>query len=149
MFYSYLVKNYSKYHKKEILEVGCGRTARLSRMLKSYYNMTAMDPKVEYNNHYFVRCIKQEFTENTPIDKYDFIFGLEPCDATEHIIRACVKAKKDFIVVLCGVPHKRIDGIMPEDADSWYNYLVSIDKDFLTLERLKNPDFSPYIIRKK
>lgn len=149
IFAKYLMDNYSKFQGKEVLEVGCGRTARLSRMLRDYFNMTVIDPKLEYKIEYMVRFIKGEFTQNTQINIYDLVIGLEPCEATEHIIRACVKARKDFIVVLCGVPHKRIDGVMPEDYMAWYDYLVSIDRDFLTLDRLDNPDFSQYIIRKK
>lgn len=149
IFGEYLVNNYSKFLGKEILEVGCGRTMRLSRMLKHYFRITAIDPKIEYRSEFCIKHIKGEFTENTQINIYDLVIALEPCDATEHIVRACVKAKKDFIVVLCGVPHKRIDGVMPEDEKAWYNYLISIDENFLVLERLNNPDFSPYIIRSK
>ena len=47
MFYDYLVENYSKYFDKDVLEVGCGRTMRLSRMLKNHFNITAFSPDLK------------------------------------------------------------------------------------------------------
>ena len=88
--------------------------------------MTCIDPNVELQNN-TIHCIKGKF-DYTKFDlsSYDFIIAQEPCDATEHIVRACINQNKPFIMSLCGVPHKLISGKMPKDIQEWYNYLQNI-----------------------
>lgn len=131
------------YHK--LLEVGCGRTARLSKLLATKgYQMWAMDPKVdpqvvsESAEVHNVSCRKARFTfEKTDITEFDGIVAQEPCEATEHIIRECVAKKKDFVISLCGVEHRLMNGEMPEDVFAWYHYLEEIGGDNCTLVRPK------------
>lgn len=150
IFCKYIMDNYyKKYHDKNVLEVGCGRTAQLSKLLSYDFKMTAIDPKLEIKAFTGFSYIMGRFDEDMPIDKYDLIIGLEPCDATEHIVRACVKASKEFVVVLCGVQHDAINGKKFDDVFEWYDYLVSIDKDYLELDRLNMADFNPYVIKNK
>lgn len=150
IFCKYILDNYyQKYGGKEVLEVGCGRTAKLSKLLSYDFRMTAIDPKLAIKGLLNFAHIKGFFDENMPIDRFDLIIGLEPCEATEHIVRACVKARKEFVVVLCGVPHDAINGKTFDDVHDWYEYLVSIDRDFLKLDRLNMNGFNPYIIKNK
>ena len=149
-FCKYIMYNYyKKYHGKNVLEVGCGRTAKLSKLLSYNFRMTAIDPKLEIKGYTSFSYIMGCFDKDMPIDKFELIIGLEPCDATEHIVRACIKARKEFVVALCGVPHDSIDGKKFDDVHEWYDYLVSIDKDYLELDRLNMNDFNPYIIKSK
>lgn len=148
-FYKYVRSKYKHLYGKHALEVGCGRNAILSQMLSKHFKMTAIDPVLEVRDNPEIEYLKAYFTQNTPIWDYDLIIGLEPCDATEHIIRSCLKRKKEFVVVLCGVPHKRLDGKKPKSIEDWRDYLVSIDKEHLLLERTDELDFRPYIIRNR
>lgn len=61
----------------------------------------------------------------------------EPCDAAEHLIRACKIQKKNLILTLCGVPHARLDGKMPEDVFEWHDYLKEIGEEKCILIRNK------------
>ncbi len=69
----------------------------------------------------------------TDITGYDAIVAQEPCDATEHIIRECVAQQKDFVISLCGVQHRLINGEMPKDVYQWYDYLENIGGEYCIL----------------
>ena len=127
-FSEYLSKKLKEYQGHEILEVGCGRTGRLSRMLSEEgFIMTGIDPILELQGTENISFIKDKFDyKKTNISKYSYVVAQEPCDATEHIVRACVKQGVPFTISLCGVPHKLISGKMPRDVDEWYNYLLNI-----------------------
>lgn len=118
---------------RKLLEVGCGRDARLSKLLSEKgYQMTAMDPKIMNENadSEGVYCINDSFIfKETDITKYDAVIAQEPCEATEHIVRECVAECKNFVIVLCGVQHKLMNGEMPENVWEWYNYLENIDRE--------------------
>lgn len=114
----------------KLLEVGAGITARLSSLLSEKgYQMTAMDPQLvpERVKSEQVRCLSDCFIfGQSEVDHYDAVIAQEPCEATEHIIRACAAARKDFVISLCGAPHQMIDGEMPEDVYEWYFRLKRI-----------------------
>ncbi len=114
-----------RYHK--LLEVGCGKRARLSEYLvKAGYDMTGIDPKIEDSAGY-VRCIRGEFDwKSTDISEYDAVVAQEPCEATEHIVRACVQNRKNFVIFLCGTPHRLLTGEVLADVWEWYKYLLEI-----------------------
>ncbi len=149
LFCKYILEKYKEYYGKNVLEVGCGRNATLSVMLSKHFHMTAIDPELQFGGNAKISLVRAYFTQNTPIWDYDLVIGLEPCDATEHIIRSCLKRNKEFIVVLCGVPHRRFDGRMPKSAEAWYDYLVNIDAEQLILEKAEMPGFNPYVIRNR
>ena len=128
----------------KILEVGCGRTARLSRFLsqKGFY-MTCIDPKLEVVSGEHVEFIKETFDyKKFDLSPYDYIIGQEPCDATEHIVRACINQNKPFMITLCGVPHKLNSGKTPKDVYEWYNYLVYINSKDIKLRYISLDPFS-------
>jgi len=122
----------------EILEVGGGRTHRLSRILSQKgFKLTCIDPKLDLTIQDEVKLIKEKFAHETfDLSPYGYVIAQEPCDATEHIIRACLSQKVPFIISLCGVPHKLISGRMPTSAEEWYNYLVNIDKSRIKFRNL-------------
>ena len=114
-----------------MLEVGCGRTARLSAMLvKRGYQMTAMDTVLapeQLAAEEGIVCRREAFChDTTDISEYDAVIAQEPCEATEHIIRACLMAAKPFIISLCGTPHALIGGKEPETIQEWYAYLSEL-----------------------
>ena len=72
-------------------------------------------------------CCQEAFHyENTDVSGYDAVIAQEPCEATEHIIRACLMATKPFIISLCGIPHALISGEMPETLNEWHEYLLAL-----------------------
>lgn len=125
-----------------VLEVGGGRTYRLSRILSQRgYHLTCVDPKLELGGSDEVKLIKEKFNCRTfDLSPYDYVIAQEPCDATEHIVRACLNQNVPFIISLCGVPHKLISGKMPASAEEWYDYLVSIDSSKI---KFRNLDICP------
>lgn len=136
---------------QELLDVGCGRTAGLSKLLAAKgYRMTAMDPQIipESVITSDINCIKDEFAfEKTDITKYDAIVAQEPCDATEHIIRECVANRKNFVISLCGAPHRLLSGKMPQDVFVWYHYLEEIGgKNCVLIDPQMIPGYSTYMM---
>lgn len=129
-FAEYLLRRLPKKDGIRILEVGCGRTARMSRILGDKgFNITGIDPKVEISGTTNIKIIKGKFDCNTfGISDYDFVIAQEPCDATEHVVRICTSHKLPFIMSLCGTPHRMISGYMPKDIEEWYENLLKISK---------------------
>lgn len=125
--------------RKRLLEVGGGRNGRLSRLLSDMgYSMTCMDPVLESESCGNIRCIRAAFDyRTTPLDGYDWVVAQEPCDATEHIIRACIRREVPFIIALCGTPHRLISGEMPKDVWSWYDSLLNIAPECMDLKIVK------------
>lgn len=139
------LKNYP-----HLLEVGAGKNARLSKMLtQKGYRMTAMDPNITEHSDFENLELQKDsfFFEKTDISHYDAIIAQEPCEATEHIIRACIKQEKDFFISLCGTPHTLINGETPETVFDWYQYLdeISGNSSFLFQMDLI-PNYITYVI---
>ena len=144
LFAKYLIKFLPKKLGTKILEIGCGRTAKLSRILaEKGFIMTCIDPKVDSSLLNGVTSIKAKFDyRKFDLSEYDFVIAQEPCDATEHIVRACTNQGKPFIVSLCGTPHKLLSGEMPKSYEDWYDYLWKIAKDKTRLLYLSLDPFS-------
>lgn len=136
-----------------LLEVGAGKDARLSKMLsKKGYQMTAIDPKItETSDCENLELQKDSFLfEKNDISSYDAVIAQEPCEAAEHIIRACVKQGKDFFVSLCGTPHALINGETPETVFDWYKYLDEISGESSFLFKMNMiPNYITYVIINK
>lgn len=144
LFAKYLMKYLPKRDGVKVLEVGCGRTAKLSRILaEKGFIMTCIDPKVDTSLLNGITSIKAKFDyRKFDLSEYDFIIAQEPCDATEHIIRACTSHDKPFIVSLCGTPHKLLSGEMPKNYQDWFDYLWKIARDKTKLVYLSLDPFS-------
>lgn len=126
-FADYVEQHLSAECYPRMLEVGCGRTARLSAMLANRgYQMTAMDTILLPAEDAVVHRQEMFHYETTDISEYDAVIAQEPCEATEHIIRACLMAAKPFVISLCGTPHALIGGEEPETVQEWYAYLSEL-----------------------
>lgn len=142
-FANFIAKKLSSNKGAKILEVGGGRTGRLSRFLnKKGFQMTCIDPKIEMETGYDIEFIKGKFDyKETDLTSYDYVIAQEPCDATEHVVRACIKQKKPFLMTLCGVPHKLLCGKTPKNVEEWYRYLVNIDSESIKLRYIELDPF--------
>lgn len=141
-FLNYVNTKYGIIRFKSILDVGAGRMCKLSKALAEYGNtLYAMDPEIRLSKEEAresgIRIRKQNFIcdkfaiagQGTDIRKYDYIFGIEPCGATEHIIRQGLKYDKPFDVSLCAAPHMALNGRTFRNYEEWYEYLLSISDD--------------------
>ena len=142
-FMSYLNKKYANLKFKKIFDVGAGRMCRLSRSLARLgCEMYAIDPKIRINNReaarWNIKSIEKklflcdEFAAGgcgTNIENFDLLVGLEPCDATEHIIRQCLKYDKHFEILLCAAAHDALSGRKFKGYEDWYKYLKSISSE--------------------
>lgn len=143
VFVSYLNQKYGVIRFSKILDVGAGRMCKLSEALAKYGNtLYAIDPNIRLSQNEAkklgIKSIKtQRFIcddfakggKGTPVKEMDFIFGLEPCDATEHIIRQGLRYDKPFDVFLCGAPHDALNGRKFRTYEDWYKYLESISSE--------------------
>lgn len=141
-FTSYLYNRYKYLHFNKIMDVGAGRMCKLSKELGKFGNtMYAIDPNIRLTEHEArdsgIRISKNKFIcdafansgRGTNIRNMDLIVGVEPCDATEHIIRQSLKYDKPFDIALCASPHDSLDGKQFACYEDWYEYLQSISKE--------------------
>ena len=146
-FIKYLNKKYGELKGFNVLDVGAGRICALSREIANQGSkVTAMDLNIRLNNEILkkskVTAIKKsfrcdEYSKNgigTKIDNFDLIVGLEPCDATEHIIRQSLKYDKPFDISLCAAPHKALNGKTFSTYKEWYEHLGNISQEVSIIE---------------
>lgn len=137
LFKDLLSSQFRKKNISKILEVGCGRTAKLSKLLASEgYDVTCIDPKLEIpEDSANLKGIKDVFDYQTfDLSGFDFVVAQEPCEATEHIVRACINCNVPFIISLCGVPHTLISGETPDNVYEWYGYLLKISPNNIKIQ---------------
>ncbi len=124
----YVKKRFPKEQFPRLLEVGCGKQARLSKLLvENGYEMTAMDPFILLPERQIagLLCISESFDyRTTDVSGVDAVIAQEPCEAAEHIIRACTAVEKSFCISLCGAPHRLISGEEPETLAAWHEKLL-------------------------
>lgn len=144
-FANFLTKKITKKEKAKILEVGAGRTARLSRLLEEKeFEMTCMDPKLEIKNMEHIRVRREQFHyQKIDLSEYDYVIAQEPCEATEHVVRACTEQNTPFMMTLCGVPHTLISGQKLKNVQEWYDYLLNIAINDIKLRYVKLTPFLP------
>lgn len=143
-YVSYLNKKFGNIAFTRVLDVGAGRMCRLStELVKKGVRAFAMDPKIRLSEDEAYdlgiagiskdRFVCDKFSEpgrkGTDIRRFNYIVGLEPCDATEHIIRQSLKYEKPFDVLLCAAPHDALTGKKFETYEDWYEYLYRISDD--------------------
>lgn len=141
-FAEFVAKKMAKKDGAKVLEVGGGRTGRLSRILNEKgYRMTCIDPKLELVSS-DIECIKGQFNYKTfDLSVYDYVIAQEPCEATEHVVRACATQNVPFMMALCGVPHRLISGQTPKSVEEWYDYLLDIASTEIKLRYVKLDPF--------
>ena len=143
IFASHITQKYSKIRFRKILDVGAGRMCKLSSVLaKCGYKMYAIDPNIRITPQEATRqkissvskklFLCDDFApqgKGTNIQNYDLVVGLEPCDATEHIIRQAIKYDKPFEVLLCAAAHSALDGTTFNTYLEWYEHLKGISPE--------------------
>lgn len=146
-FMDYLNDKYKNLAHSKILDVGAGRICSLSKLLTQQGAIvTAIDPNIRLTDNSLkasnITPIRKpfkcdEYSKNgigTNISNYDLIVGLEPCDATEHIIRQSLKYDKPFDIYLCGAPHDGLNRQTFKTHTDWYNHLQNISQEISIIE---------------
>lgn len=141
-FIDYLLAKYKTLNNAKVLDVGAGRICSLSKSIAEQGGKaTAMDTNIRLNNAEIKRlnieAVRKNFRcdefskngEGTNIQNFDLVVGLEPCGATEHIIRQALKHDKPFDISLCAAPHKALNGEHFNSYLEWYNHLKNISKE--------------------
>lgn len=87
-------------------EVGAGIYPRLAELTSSKIklnngSLTVYDPSTIFTNMENIKVIKEAFTKKTNIDKYDTIYGLHPCEASEIMIKKAFKEDKNLMIAFC------------------------------------------------
>ena len=142
VFHNYINEKYGYLAFRRVLDVGAGRMCKFSNLLaKNGAKVTAMDPKIRLTEEEADKkniIIKKDIFEcdefarygsGTNVTPYDLIVGLEPCEATEHIIRQGLKHDKSFDVLLCAAPHDALNGRSFDSYKDWYKHLKSISSE--------------------
>ena len=152
IFASHIAQKYKNIQFRKILDVGAGRMCKLSNVLAKYgYKMYAIDPNIRLSPQEASKqkigsiskklFLCDDFTpsgKGTNIQNYDLIVGLEPCDATEHIIRQAIKYDKPFEVLLCAAEHPALDGTTFKNYLEWYEHLKSISPEVKITQKNKS-----------
>lgn len=139
-FAKYLKAKYPDLGLYHILDVGAGRMCHLSEKLGGMgASVVAMDPNIRLTDseskakkimsikkQLFVCADHAKDGLGTQITMKDLIVGLEPCMATEHIIRQCTQEDRPFEISLCYQNHPTLSGKIMRTPEDWYSYLKSI-----------------------
>ncbi len=144
-FIRHLINKYNTTTTPKVLDVGAGRMCHLSTELgRRGFKVTAMDPKIrlrdnEIKPRKIQSIIKQpfycdEYGKGTDISNFDLVVGIEPCSATEHIIRQSLKYEKPFEVSLCYQAHDALNGQKFKTPEDWYKYLQQISNEINILK---------------
>ena len=151
-FADYVIKQLNGVVGLKILEVGAGRTASVSKILSTRGAiMTCIDPKLDIGKEKNITYIKGKFDyRKFDINSFDYVIAQEPCEGAEHVIRACNKANKPYIVTLCGTPHKAISGKRFKNYSQYHQYLRDLDKgnNVLQYEEWDSFSITSILIRK-
>lgn len=146
-FLKYLMNKYGSINGVNVLDVGAGRICVLSKSIAEQGGIvSAMDTNIRLSDSTLkkmnINAIKKmfrcdEYTKNgvgTNISNFDLIVGLEPCGATEHIVRQALKYDKPFDISLCAAPHKSLSGEEFITYHNWYKHLQNISKEVKLLK---------------
>ena len=142
VFADYIKAKYKPTKYKRVLDVGAGRMCRSTILLSNYgYKASAIDPAIRLDAKESkakgITIYKRPFLcdeyarggKGTEIRNVDLVVGLEPCDATEHIIRQSLKYEKPFDVTLCYSEHNGLDGSKYATPEEWYDHLQRVSGD--------------------
>lgn len=136
-FYKYLAPKLDKFARDRILEVGCGRRALLARrLIDAGFTVDAIDPCLSIEGKHFR---KEPYVYDYNLAPYGLVVAMEPCEATEIIIRSCLIKHVPFVVIACGSPHTAMNGIEFDSVYTYWQYLRDIsDKISFTVRPMMN-----------
>ena len=92
----------SEYIDKEQRNISCG-------------TITVYDPKLVVNKLGNVNLVKDKFTKDIDISKYDLIISQSPCGVFQDIIDSSIGADKDYFIALCSCVYIKFFSQIPSD----------------------------------
>ncbi len=106
--YLELVKLLEEYSFLEgnVCEVAAGRYPRLAELTapkinKNGGNLTLYEPNIIFSKLDNMTIIKDKFTKNSNIDKFDTLYALYPCEATISIAEKAFEEDKNLMLAFC------------------------------------------------
>lgn len=87
-------------------EIGSGRYPRLAELTAPQLKLregtlTIYDPNTLFSNIENVTIIKEKFTKDTNIDRFDTLYGLYPCEAAITIAEKAFEEDKNLMLAFC------------------------------------------------
>ncbi len=108
-YYLELVKLLEKYSFLEgnVCEIAAGRYPRLAELTAPKIkmnggNLTIYEPNIILSQLDNITIIKDEFTKNSNIDKFDTLYALKPCEATITMVERAFEEDKNLMIAFCG-----------------------------------------------
>lgn len=142
-----------------LLEVASGESMSIAKLLADKgFKVTAVDRQIkmtecikklnpnikpvskEFICDYLIRTLPTFFRKGSKgfdVSKFELVYALKPCEASEHIIRQCEENDVPYIILMCRCANLPITDVrnfcsVPEwirpytPAEDWYEYLKSI-----------------------
>lgn len=102
---SYLLEKYS-FLEDNCCEIGAGYYPRLAEIVlpKIKLNrgsLTIYEPEIMFSNIENMKVVKEKFTKDTDIEKFDTLYGLYPCEATIAIAEKAFEEDKNLMIAFC------------------------------------------------
>jgi len=133
-FLTYLKEYYPHFLDKNILEVACGTTPALTKLIadeitetNSQGSITGMDKTLAILEIVNAKLKQENITCDTNLTSYDTIIGLAPCEATPIALKKACIEEKEISLVLCGCVHSDGKAIYPS-YEAYLNHLYNIVK---------------------
>lgn len=124
---------------RDLLEVGSGFYPAMAKIISDIQvkgSITAMDYDSVISELGKIRILKEHFTVDTDVSKYEMIFGVMPCEGTIPMIYSANKNDKDLFIGLCGCTHfENPESIPFITSQTWFDYVESIVKKTLPKDR--------------
>ena len=124
---------------KNILEIGSGYMPAFAHKVAAYQQkiekgtITIYEPLliVDEPKYPNMKLYKEEFTKETPIQDYDLLVGILPCEATTLILEQAIANDKDFYVAMCGCNHSTTRSMYRQPIDFYQQYVINKTKYLL------------------
>lgn len=124
----FIVNTYPAKEYPRVLEIAAGSGNFAGRLADFGYQVTAMDPKLNFKSSINYEVLNELFTDSTDISDYDLGIAIHPCGIHKDIISNFRINEKAFFLIPCHMTTcDDRELAFYEDESSWLNYLESLN----------------------